>query len=68
MLERRPSSRCLPVLAALALLAADAGPEACVISAHDARTGEEVWRTRMIPAPGEPGDEQWGFHHELCND
>ena len=38
----------------------DAGPEACVITAHDARTGEEVWRTRMIPAPGEPGDETWG--------
>ena len=37
-----------------------AGPEACVITAHDARTGEEVWRTRMIPAPGEPGDETWG--------
>ena len=38
----------------------DAGPEACVITAHDARTGKEVWRTRMIPAPGEPGDETWG--------
>ena len=37
-----------------------AGPEACVITAHDARTGAEVWRTRTIPAPGEPGDETWG--------
>ena len=37
-----------------------AGPEACVITAHDARTGAELWRTRMIPAPGEPGDETWG--------
>ena len=36
------------------------GPDACVITAHDARTGEELWRTRMIPAPGEPGDETWG--------
>ena len=36
------------------------GPEACVIMAHDARTGEEVWRRRLIPAPGEPGDESWG--------
>ena len=36
------------------------GPEACVITAHDARTGEELWRTRTIPAPGEPGDESWG--------
>ena len=38
----------------------EAGPEACVITAHDARTGAELWRTRMIPAPGEPGDETWG--------
>ena len=37
-----------------------AGPEACVITAHDAGTGEELWRTRLIPAPGEPGDESWG--------
>ena len=36
------------------------GPEACVITAHDATTGEELWRTRLIPAPGEPGDETWG--------
>ena len=36
------------------------GPNACVITAHDATTGEELWRTRTIPAPGEPGDETWG--------
>ena len=36
------------------------GPEACVIVAHDAATGAEVWRTRLIPGPGEPGDETWG--------
>jgi alcohol dehydrogenase (cytochrome c) len=36
------------------------GPEACVITAHDAKTGTEVWRTRTIPKPGEPGDETWG--------
>ena len=36
------------------------GPEACVITAHDVRTGEELWRRRTIPAPGEPGDETWG--------
>ena len=36
------------------------GPDACVVVAHDAQTGEEVWRTRLIPAPGEPGDESWG--------
>ena len=36
------------------------GPEACVVTAHDASTGREVWRRRLIPAPGEPGDESWG--------
>ena len=36
------------------------GPDACVIVAHDAVTGEELWRRRTIPAPGEPGDESWG--------
>jgi len=36
------------------------GPEGCVITAFDALTGEELWRTRTIPRPGEPGDETWG--------
>ena len=36
------------------------GPESCVILSHDARTGEELWRRRTIPAPGEPGDQTWG--------
>ena len=34
--------------------------ESCVITAHDAATGKELWRTRTIPRPGEPGDETWG--------
>jgi alcohol dehydrogenase (cytochrome c) len=37
-----------------------AGPDACVITAHDAATGAELWRRRTIPRPGEPGDETWG--------
>ena len=36
------------------------GPNTCVITAHDAATGEELWRRRLIPGPGEPGDETWG--------
>ena len=36
------------------------GPESCVLLAHDARTGDELWRRRTVPAPGEPGDETWG--------
>jgi alcohol dehydrogenase (cytochrome c) len=35
-------------------------PNGCVITAHDAKTGRELWRTRTIPRPGEPGDESWG--------
>jgi alcohol dehydrogenase (cytochrome c) len=38
----------------------DATHEACVVTAHDATTGEELWRSRTIPRPGEPGDETWG--------
>lgn len=37
-----------------------AGPEACVVVAHDAKSGRELWRTHLIPRPGEPGDETWG--------
>lgn len=36
------------------------GPNACVITAHDSVSGEELWRRRLIPGPGEPGDETWG--------
>lgn len=32
----------------------------CWISAHDADTGEELWRTNTIPAAGEPGGDTWG--------
>jgi alcohol dehydrogenase (cytochrome c) len=34
--------------------------ESCIVTAHDAATGQELWRTRTIPRPGEPGDETWG--------
>jgi alcohol dehydrogenase (cytochrome c) len=36
------------------------GPLACVITAHDARTGKELWRFHTIPRPGEPGYDSWG--------
>ncbi len=36
------------------------GPETCVVIAHDARTGEEIWRRSTVALPGEPGDETWG--------
>lgn len=31
----------------------------CFISAHDAGTGEEVWRFYTTPGEGEPGDDSW---------
>ena len=38
----------------------EGGPDACIVMAHDASSGEELWRTRTIPAPGEPGGDSWG--------
>ena len=38
----------------------EGGPDACIVMAHDAASGEELWRTRTIPAPGEPGGDSWG--------
>ncbi len=32
----------------------------CFIAAHDARTGQEVWRFYTTPRGGEPGDASWG--------
>jgi alcohol dehydrogenase (cytochrome c) len=34
--------------------------DGCVITAHDAKTGKELWRFHTIPKRGEPGDETWG--------
>jgi alcohol dehydrogenase (cytochrome c) len=38
----------------------DAGRDSCVVTAHDAKTGTELWRFHTIPGPGEPGYESWG--------
>jgi alcohol dehydrogenase (cytochrome c) len=35
-------------------------PDACVVTAHDAKTGKELWRRRLIPKPGEAGGDSWG--------
>ena len=34
--------------------------DVCFISAHDAETGEQVWRTSTVARPGEPGGDTWG--------
>ena len=33
------------------------------LAALDANTGEQLWRTYTIPAPGEPGHETWADNH-----
>ena len=33
------------------------------LAALDATTGEELWRTYTVPAPGEPGHETWTDDH-----
>jgi alcohol dehydrogenase (cytochrome c) len=38
----------------------EGGPESCIVTAHDARTGRELWRTQTIPKQGEPGFDTWG--------
>jgi len=38
----------------------EGGPEACIITAHDATSGRELWRLNLIPKPGEPGADTWG--------
>jgi len=38
----------------------EGGPDACVITAHDARTGREVWRTSTIARGEDPNDATWG--------
>ena len=32
----------------------------CFLSAHDAKTGKELWKFYITPAPGEPGGNSWG--------
>jgi alcohol dehydrogenase (cytochrome c) len=34
--------------------------EKCAITAHDARTGKELWRTITMPKPQDPESESWG--------
>jgi alcohol dehydrogenase (cytochrome c) len=34
--------------------------DVCFISAYDAQTGKERWRTATVARPGEPGGDSWG--------
>ena len=33
--------------------------DTCYITAHDANTGKELWRTSTVARPGEPGGDTW---------
>jgi len=33
--------------------------DGCFITAHDASTGDELWRTSTVARPGEPGGDSW---------
>jgi len=35
-------------------------PGGCFIAAHDANTGQELWRRYTVARPGEPGGDSWG--------
>ena len=48
------------VLTARACGNAETREDGCFISAHDARTGKEVWKFHTTAAPGEPGGDSWG--------
>ncbi|MBM9595948.1 pyrroloquinoline quinone-dependent dehydrogenase [Roseitranquillus sediminis] len=34
--------------------------DGCYFTAHDAQSGEELWRTSTVARPGEPGGDTWG--------
>ena len=40
---------------------ANTGPDACVITAHDAATGKEIWRTGTIDPENNPEDSWGGY-------
>ena len=58
---------------------AKAGPELIVgmaggeigkrgyVEALDAKTGKELWKTYMVPAPGDPGHSTWGYDYDWAH-
>jgi PQQ-dependent dehydrogenase (methanol/ethanol family) len=38
----------------------EGSPEACIMTAHDATTGREIWRTSTIARMGEENGDSWG--------
>lgn len=48
------------VISARACRFAETREDGCFLAAHDARTGEELWKFHTTAAPGEPGGDSWG--------
>jgi len=51
-----------PIVAAGKVIAGSTcqfAPFGCYVTAHDAESGEELWRNYFIPREGEEGDETW---------
>jgi quinohemoprotein ethanol dehydrogenase len=58
---------------------AKAGPEVIVcmaggeigvrgyVEALDAKTGKALWKTYMVPGPGDPGHESWGYDYDWAH-
>ena len=37
------------------------------VEALDAKTGKELWKTFMVPAPGDPGHATWGYDYDWAH-
>jgi len=37
------------------------------VEALNARTGKEIWKTYMVPGPGDPGHETWGYDYDWAH-
>jgi alcohol dehydrogenase (cytochrome c) len=51
-----------PLIAKGKVMVGTSGGELAIrgfVQAHDARTGDALWRTYTVPGPGEPGSETW---------
>jgi alcohol dehydrogenase (cytochrome c) len=48
------------VISARACRFVETREDGCFLVAHDARTGEEVWKFYNTAAPGDPGGDSWG--------
>ena len=63
--KMRAATSCGPIIANGKVITGrqcqpDAGRDACVVTAHDARTGKELWRTTRSRGPASRATRSWG--------